>query len=264
MKQFLVRSAILCCFIFTLPYCTHLKRPAPISVYQTCFPHQILSMIKENDTPAGLKGIAKIKVESPDEKFSVKELVIAKRPGFLRLETLNPLGHPGFFAVTDGKEIFLFYPSENKFYHGIASRENLSLFIPLNINLEEMVSIMLGNIPLIDYDAEQIDCQAEGDFYVLRLFAKDGWLKQELKVSISKQKVVESKTYEEEALILAVKYGHYESMEGELFPKDISISMPHDKTKVNVKYKKIEFFSEINSAEFRLIPPQGVEVISLE
>jgi outer membrane lipoprotein-sorting protein len=85
-----------------------------------------------------------------------------------------------------------------------------------------------------------------------------------LEVSISKQKVVESKTYEEEALILAVKYGRYESMEGEFFPKDISISMPHDKTKVNVRYKKIVFFSEINSAEFRLIPPQGVEVISLE
>ena len=264
MKQFLVRLAILCCFISTLPYCTHLKRPAPTSVYQTCFPHQILSMIKENDTPAGLKGIAKIKVESPDEKFSVKELVIAKRPGFLRLETLNPLGHPGFFAVTDGKELFLFYPSENKFYHGIASRENLSRFIPLNINLEEMVSIMLGNIPLIDYDAEQIDCQAEGDFYVLRLSSEDGRFKQMLEVSISKQKVVESKTYEEEALILAVKYGRYESMEGEFFPKDISISMPHDKTKVNVRYKKIVFFSEINSAEFRLIPPQGVEVISLE
>ena len=264
MKQFLVRLAILCCFISTLPYCTHLKRPAPTSVYQTCFPHQILSMIEGNDTPAGLKGIAKIKVESPDEKFSVKELVIAKRPGCLRLETLNPLGHPAFFAVTDGKEIFLFSPSENKFYHGMASPENISVFIPLNLRLEEIVSILLGKVSLIDYDADQAECQVEGDFYVLRLTSEDGRFKQMLNVSISKQKVVESKTYEEEALILAVKYGHYESMEGELFPKDISISMPHDKTKVNVKYKKIEFFSEINSAEFRLIPPQGVEVISLE
>ena len=264
MKQFLVRLAILCCFIFTLPYCTHLKRPAPISVYQTCFPHQILSMIKENDTPAGLKGIARFKVESQDEKFSVKELVIAKQPGCLRLETLNPLGQPGFFAVTDGKELFLFSPSENKFYHGMASPENMSVLIPLNLRLEEIVSILLGKVSLIDYDTDQAECQAEGDFYVLRLFTKDGRLKQVLKISLSGQKVVESKTYEEEALILAVKYGHYESMEGELFPKDISISMPHDKTKVNVRYNKIEFFSEINSAAFRLIPPQGVEVISLE
>ena len=221
-------------------------------------------MIKENDTPAGLKGIARIKVESPDEKFSVKELVIAKRPGFLRLETLNPLGHPAFFAVTDGKELFLFYPSENKFYHGMASPENISVFIPLNLRLEEIVSILLGKVSLIDYDTDQVECQVEGGFYLLRLSRDDGRFKQVLKVSISNQKVVESKTYEEEALILDVRFGHYESIEGELFPKDISISMPHDKTKVNVRYKKIEFSSEINSAEFRLIPPQGVEVIILE
>ena len=221
-------------------------------------------MIREEGIPSGLKGIARIKVESPDEKFSVKELVIAKSPDCLRLETLSPLGHPEFFAVTDGKELFLFSPSENKFYHGMASPENISVFIPLNLKLEEIVSILLGKVSLIDYDTDQAECQVEGDFYVLRLSSEDGRFKQMLKVSITKQKVVESKTCEKEALILAVKYGHYESMEGELFPKDISISMPHDKTKVNVRYKKIEFFSEINPAEFRLTPPQGVEVISLE
>ena len=265
MKPFLIQVSFFCCFLFTLPYCTHLKKPAPISVYRACSPQQILSVIREEGIPSGLKGIARIKVESPDEKFSMKELVIAKRPDCLRLETLSPLGHPEFFAVTDGKELFLFSPSENKFYHGMASPENISVFIPLNLRLEEIVSILLGKVSLIDYDTDQAECQVEGDFYVLRLFTKDGRLKQVLKISLSGQKVVESKTYErEEGLILAVKYGHYESMEGELFPKDISISMPHDKTKVNVRYKKIEFFSEINSTEFRLIPPQGVEVIILE
>ena len=203
-------------------------------------------------------------MESPDEKFSVKELVIAKSPDCLRLETLSPLGHPEFFAVTDGKGLFLFSPSENKFYHGMASPENIFVFIPLNLRLEEIVSILLGKVSLIDYDTDQAECQVEGDFYVLRLSSEDGRFKQMLKVSITKQKVVESKTYEEETLILAVKYGHYESMEEELFPKNINISMPCDKTKVNVRYKKIEFFSEINPAAFKLTPPQGVEIISLE
>jgi len=203
-------------------------------------------------------------VESPDEKFSVKELVIAKSPDCLRLETLSPLGHPEFFVVTDGKGLFLFSPSENKFYHGMASPENIFVFIPLNLRLEEIVSILLGNVSLIDYDTDQVECQVEGDFYVLRLFTKDGKFKQVLKVGLSGKKVLESKTYEEEVLILDVKYGHYESMEEELFPKNINISMPRDKTKVNVRYKKIEFFSEINPAAFKLTPPQGVEIIPLK
>ena len=221
-------------------------------------------MIKDSDTPAGLKGVAKIKVESPDEKFSVKELVVVERPGCLRLETLNPLGHPEFFAVTDGKELFLFSPSENKFYRGVASPENVSLFIPLNLNLEEMVSILLGNIPLIDYDAEQIDCQTEGGCCLLTLSSEDGRLKQVLKVSYSKQKVVESKTYEEGSLILSTRYGRYDEMGETLFPRDIDVSMPCDKTKVTIKFKKIEFPSTINPAEFKLTPPQGVEVVPLK
>ncbi len=215
--------------------------------------------------PASLKGIAKIKVESPDGKFSVKELVIAKRPGCLWFETLSPFGRSEFFAVTDGKELFLFSPSENKFYHGMVSPENLSVFIPLNLRLEEIVSIMLGSIPLIDYNAEQLECKTEGDFYVLQLFTRDESFKQVLKVSLSTQKVAESKTYEKgDGLVLYTQYKRYDEIGKTLFPREINVSMPQDKTKVVIKYQKIEFLSEIDPDEFRLIPPQGVEVVPLE
>ena len=221
--------------------------------------------IGEESIPTGLKGIAKIKVESPDEKFSVKELVIAKRPKCLRLETLGPLGHPEFFAVTDGEKLFLFSPSENKFYQGIASPSNISSFIRLSLGLEETVSIMLGNVPLIDYDAEQAECQVDGNFCVLRLSTKDGRLKQVLKFDLYGQKVVESETYGEgEELTLSVKYRHHEKIGEILFPRDIRVAMPRDSTSVKVRYKKIEFLSEVNPAKFRLTPPQGVEVLPLE
>lgn len=204
-------------------------------------------------------------MELPDEKFSVKEIVIAKRPRCLRLETLNPLGHQVFFIVTDGKELSLFSPPENKFYRGIASSKNISLFFHINLSLEKMVSIMLGKVPLIDYDAEQVDCRAKGDFCVLSLSTKDGSFRQVLKVNLHSQKVTESKTYRQgEGLILSTKYGDYEKMGKILFPKEITISMPRDKTKVKVSYKKIELLSEIDPDIFRLTPPEGVKVLPLE
>jgi len=209
--------------------------------------------------------MAKIKVESPDKRFSVKEIVIAKRPRCLRLETLSPLGHTAFFVVTDGRELFLFSPSENKFYQGMASAKNMSLLFPLCLSLEEIVSIMLGNIPLIDYDSEQVKCQVKGDFCVLRLSTRDGSFKQVLKVSLYGQKVIESETYREgEGLFLSAKCRYYEKLGEGLFPKEISVSMPRDKTKIMVSYKRIESLSEINPTQFRLTPSQGVEVIPLE
>ena len=263
-KQCLVRLVILGPLLVTLFSCAHLKRPATIPIDHRCFPGQILSMMKDSDTPQALKGIAKIKVESPDEKFSVKEFVIAKRPGSLRLETLGFLGHTEFVAVTDGKELFLFSPSDNTFYHGAPSPENLSRFIPLHLSLEEMVSILLGNIPLIDYDAQQVDGQAEDDGCLLRLSSEDGRYKQVLNVSLSRQKVVESKTYEEGALILLTRYRRYDEVGETLFPRDIVVSMPRDQTTVTIQFKDIELLSTIPPAEFKLTPPQGAGIIPLE
>lgn len=266
MKSFLVQLSIFCCVLFILPQCTHLRTPSSISVYRVCSPQQILLEFKEEKgIPAGLKGIAKIRVESPDKKFSVKEVIVAKRPQCLRLETLSPLGHPLFFIVTDGRKLFLFSTSENKFYHGVASKKNISLLFPVNLSLEKTVSIMLGKVLLIDYDSERVECQRKGDFCELRLSTKDGKAKQVLKLSLNGQKVVESETYTQgEGLVLSTTYRHYERVGEALFPREITVSMPHDKTKVYVNYKKIELLSEINSAEFKLEPPQGVEVIPLE
>ena len=213
----------------------------------------------------GLKGIAKIKVESPKEKFSVKEIVITKRPQCLRLETLNPLGQPLFFIVTDGKELSLFSPSENKFYQGIASRKNVSLFFHVNLGLEETVSILLGKVPLIDYDAEQAECRMRGKFCVLKLSTRDKKLTQILKVNLSDQKVVESETYkQEEGLVLTTEYRSYERKRGIPFPREIIVTLPRDETRVKIHYKEIELLSEIDSDQFRLLPPQGVEVLPLE
>jgi len=266
LKPFLFKLAILYCFLFVLPQCTHLKRPTPQSVYQVCSSQKILQEFKEEEnTFTCLKGIAKIRVESPEEKFSVKEIIIAKRPQCLRLETLNPLGQPLFFIVTDGKELSLFSPSENKFYQGVASRKNVSLFFHVNLGLEETVSIILGKVPLIDYDAERAECQMEGDFYVLKLSTRDKKFKQIIKLSLSAQKVVESKTYKQgEGLVRTTKFRRYEKAGETFFPREITVVLPRDETRVKINYKEIELLSEIDPDQFRLIPPQEIEVLPLE
>jgi len=263
LRPFLFKLSILFGFIFAFPQCTHFKIPTSPSII--CSPQQILMRLKEESISVGLKGIAKVRVESPDEKFSVKEVIIAKRPKCLRLETLNPLGHPLFLIVTDGEELVIFSPPENKFYHGIASSKNVASILHVNLGLEETISIMLGKIPLIDYDAEKIKCYVKGNLCVLRLFTRDGRLMQVLKVSLHNQMVVESKTYDKgEDLILSLKYGNYEQFGEVLLPREISVTMPHDETKVKISYKEIKLLSEIDPAEFRLTPPQGAEIIPLE
>jgi outer membrane lipoprotein-sorting protein len=266
LKPFLFKVSILYCFLFVLPQCTHLRRPTPFSAYQVCSSQKILQEFKEEENAfTCLKGIAKIRVESPEEKFSVKEIIIAKRPQCLRLETLNPLGHPMFFIVTDGKELSLFSPSENKFYQGIASSKNVSLFFHVNLSLEETISILLGKVPLIDYDTEQVECWMKGKFCVLKLSTRDKQFKQIIKLSLSTQKVLESNTYRQgEGLVRTTEFRRYERVGETFFPREITVVLPRDETRVRIHYKEIELLSEIDPDQFRLTPPQGVEVLPLE
>ena len=253
------------CFVFSLlPCCTHLKTPLSEPPQQSCSVQEILLKVRETGAPRGLKGVAKVRVKTADEKFSVKELIVAQRPDLLRLETLSPLGHPQFFAVANGEELYLFSPSENTFYYGDTSPQNMS-FLPLNLSLENVVPLVLGGIPLIDYDTEHVGCQVINDFYSVQLWGEDENTRQVLTVGLENLTVMASEIYHNrEELYFSAQFEDYEVIGEVLFPKKITVFMPRDNTTVTIKYKQLEFLAEIDPAEFRLTAPQGAEVVHLQ
>ena len=266
MRPFLFKLSILCGILFALPQCAHIKKPTSLSISQVCSAQKILQEFKEEESAfTCLRGIAKIRVESPEEKFSVKEIIIAKKPKSLRLETLSPLGRPVFFILTDGEELSLFSPSENRFYQGVASSKNVSLFFHVNLDLEEMISILQGKVALIEYDTEQVACRASGNYCVLTLYSRDRKFTQVIKISLSEQKAVESEIYKQgEGLILMASYTHYERVGETTFPREVTVVLPRDEKRVKIHYKEIELLSEIHPDQFRLTPPHGIEVLPLE
>ena len=266
LSLFRVALAPICFFVFViLPCCTHLKTPLTKPPQQHCSLEEILLTIRDTGAPRGLKGLAKVKVKSAGEKFSVKELIVAQKPNLLRLETLNPLGHPQFFAVTNGEELFLFAPSENRFYYGNTSPSNMSSFLPISLSLENVVPLVMGGVPLIDYDTEQVVCQVMGDYYFLQLWAKDEDTRQVLTIGLDNLRVMESQIYHNrEELYFSATFEDYEINEEVLFPKKITIFMPDDDTTVTINYKKLEFLADIDPAKFQLTAPQGAEILHLQ
>jgi outer membrane lipoprotein-sorting protein len=214
--------------------------------------------------PPALKAIAKIKVESPDETFSVKELIVAQAPDRLRLETLSPLGQPGFYAATDGQDLFLFAPSENTYYRGEATPRNLGLIFPLNLGVEDMVSVIRGYVPLIDYDADYLHCTVKESGYVIQLKGRDENTTQVLTLARDDLRVVSSETYDRATLTCAVTYEDYQPAGNTAFPRAITVSLPSDQTTVRIHYKNVEFLPEIDSSLFRLSVPQGAKIVPLE
>jgi hypothetical protein len=48
-----------------------------------------------------LRATAMVSVSSPEEKYRIDEVILAKRPGFLRLESIGPMGETFLFLTTD-------------------------------------------------------------------------------------------------------------------------------------------------------------------
>ncbi len=125
----------------------------PLLPPETPSPEFLLHQIRTRlQTFEGLKGLAQVKVSAAEKSFQAQEVLFVRRPGWLRAESLGPLGTPQFYLVTDGRELSLYNPGENRYYWGWATAKHLSLALPLALEPEEVVSLLLGDPLLIDYD----------------------------------------------------------------------------------------------------------------
>lgn len=92
---------------------------------------------------------ARILIERPGERHSLKAALMMKRPASLRVESIPILGPPDFFlSVADG-ELRVFLPGEGggKFYTGPADPRNFSRFFPVFLPPAELVPLLMGLPP---------------------------------------------------------------------------------------------------------------------
>ena len=141
----------------------------------------------------------------------------------------------------------------------------MSSFLPISLSLDKVVPLILGGVPLIDYDTEHVGCQVLDDYYSLQLWAENENTRQVLTVRLEDLTVVASEIYHNrEELYFSATFEDYDMTGEVLFPMKITIFMPRDNTTVTIKYKRLEFLTAIDPAEFRLTAPEGAEVVHLQ
>ncbi len=145
-KQF-IKPIVLLFVIMSLFSCTAQKQVSEIQ-------HQNASKILEKislyeGAIKSLKGLAKVKIKTPDNKISYTQVTIAKRPDLLRLEALNPFGKTVGFISSDGNNIYIISPSERATYDS-KTTFNLAYIYPgldLSITSSNLVNLILARLP---------------------------------------------------------------------------------------------------------------------
>lgn len=218
--------------------------------------------IKAHHIKDTFKAVARIEIND-GKKYSIKVAMMLKRPSLMRIESIPVIGPPDLFLSANNDTLKIFLPGKNEFYLGRPSRENFSLFFPVNLSPADVLSIMMGIPPLPDEKLRWKE-SVEGEKLRADLFSDDkkvltllmdgnnGRLK-EIAILASDGKILHTVYYDD-----YYKVGNID------LPQKITILSKGKNSTIVVRYSDMEFSKEENEALFDLPIPVGVRPIIMD
>lgn len=216
----------------------------------------LLEKLRENaGTVRSLRGIAKVRVTSGGKSVSGNQVLFAREPDRFRAEVLSPFGQPLLLAATDGSELTVLVPGEGRVYRGEASYRNLQRFTRLPLELRDLVSLLLYEVPLLPEGEAAVTADPEG--YRLTL-AGAGGMRQELLFD-PRLRLIRSAWFRGGDLLVQADYGDF-SETGPVFPRALSLRVPPEESEATLTFSELDLNPEIPEARFTLEAPAGYSV----
>ena len=208
---------------------------------------------------SSVQGLAKVKVHTPENSLNGTQVILAEKPDRLRAETLSPFGSPLLLLAADGDTLGVLLPSQNLYYTGAATPENLGRFVRIPLRLDDLISVLLYQPPMINTRSEEAFELRDGGWLLVRHGSPH---RQELIFNPLRQ-LVEVSYFDRDNLFLKITYGNFAKESGR-FPHFFDIEIPEQKTRASLEFSDPVINGELRPGIFQLPPPAGVTIISLD
>ncbi len=248
-------------FLFALAGCAP-KVVKPPPAMPSLPPADILKKISERiPVDAAIRSRARFSVDSPKGKLSTGIVLLAKRPCFLRIESISLLGLPDLILTANERDLRIYSVKEDKFYIGSAS-ENLSRYFPIHLDPAEAVQLILGLPPDLKELKTVARGSVEGELYRIDILSNGERIRC-LWLDPSDLTLRRIEKLERGERIYTAELSEYKE-EGLPIPGRIDIQFDRpDRTKVSIRYPGREL-TRAESADFELEPPAGMTPIHLD
>lgn len=218
---------------------------------------QLLQRVKQQSTSyRALEGLAKVRISSQGQNYNATQVVLVEQPDRLRAETLSPFGTVLLVLATDGQQVSALIPGDGVFYQGAASPANLQRFTRLPLLLEDMIALLLYQVPLVSAEEQSLTRDGEGNLHLV-LLGGDG-IRQELTFN-GAHMLTSAAFLQQQQLQLRVSYRDF-SGDGSGYPTQVLLEMPAVGTEAALNFSEVRLNGAIPPARFRLLAPAGVEV----
>jgi hypothetical protein len=199
---------------------------------------------------------------SPQQNYSGTALLSGRLPASLRVEVLDFLGRSALSFATDGVEVQVLSPRENKFFQGPATPQNLAAFIPPTVSLPQALRLLVGALPLSQGPPQNFEYEAASGRYRLE-WRQGGTLTERLWVAAQGLHPVQEEWYggAPEPHFTA-ELANFGALAPDL-PEKVTLKTSTPKMEMRLVYRDLNFNPPLTPASLTLTAPPGVVQVPL-
>jgi outer membrane biogenesis lipoprotein LolB len=149
------RSFILVCMMIGLAGCSRMianLHKAPHDAQTREHARQLLELaLHKNPAPETFKGIGNIKIMKDNQVERGRIAWMASGSDKVRIELLSPYGQPLASFSSDGKYVYILVYADQSFYKKPLSTSNLKQIISISVRPEEIISLLSGRPPVMEF-----------------------------------------------------------------------------------------------------------------
>jgi len=219
---------------------------------------------REESKIHSVKGQARLKIDSPEQKAVVELLVAARLPDSMHLELLDGLGRPLRIFVAHKGRFALWDLENNSFHRGLATQNNLARFLPLYFSPQELCKVLLGKAPRLEgAKVQKLEESPKGAGQALQLSLTTENLSQKLSVQPKDFRVTESELKGTQNYQLTFS-SFVRSGPQKVFPERRSLKVVSSQLFLELSYTDYLLDNPLEDKLFILSPPPGIRVVDVE
>jgi len=198
-----------------------------------------------------------------------KLLILAQRPGRLRMEGLSPTDDSVSVLATDGARFTSYQRGQSTCWVGRACPSNVGRFASVPLDSDELVGVLLGRPPIIPHGGVAMKWDAAVGAYRLDLegVASDLGMAhgrtQRLWVAHADGRIVRTALLEDGKTRVDVTYSEFKRVGNQVVPGQLDVKLARDKTDLRLEYRSIDLATPLQPEAFVFDCPGGTSMEEL-
>jgi outer membrane lipoprotein-sorting protein len=253
-----IRASLICCTLALLG--------CPLPPAQRPYPPpsaaELLAWLRARaDHLRSLRAVAKVDhLADGGQRVKVKVTMLLARPDKLRFEAESPFGGTLAYLTANGHDFSLLDVRQNRFLIGPANTCNVARLIRLTLPPEDVVTVLMGSVPLAGDPAAVSWDPSHGGREVLTLHTPDGG-NETIKLDARDKRwdiMAAERTDAQGQVLWRLRDDSWSEHEGIRMPDTIHVEDPAHHADALIKMRSMELNVELPDSVFQLQPPDKI------